>query len=194
MTLSKYHQKYADYPDDEIWNRILEKKEELSKIFYQIKLKTKGDLVKIAVLGCGDKRFIQYHKEIFKEFIMQPLEITTFDITIDHLQAGENVFKHDCTLPLPNTPFDIIYAHVLLKFIETEKQWDLIKNSYEALKSGGFAIHIMDKEDYETKEKFLPNGQFAVPLNRWKEQLDKIGLKYEEILIKYGIAFLILKD
>ncbi len=194
MALSKYHQKYADYSDEEIKNRVKEKRDELFQIFEQIKLNTKSDIVKIGVLGCGDKRFIEYHKKIFAEFITQPLQITTFDITIEHLKGGENIFEWDCTLPLLDIPFDITYAHVLLKFIETEKQWDLIKNSYNALKSGGFAIHVMDKEDYETKELLLPNGQFSVPLDRWKRQLDNEGIEYKEIPIKYGLAFVILKS
>ena len=193
MQLSDYHKKYISYSDEEIQNRVKEKRDELFLIFKQIKLETKNDLVKIAVLGCGDKRFIKYHKEIFQEFITKPLEITTFDITIDHLKGGENVIEHDCTLTLPSVPFDITYAHVLLKFIETEKQWDLIKNSYDSLKSGGFAIHVMDKGDYETKDKLLQNGQFAVPLDRWKRQLDELHIGYKEINVKYGLAFVILK-
>lgn len=194
MSLSNYHQKYTNYSNEEIENRVKEKRDELLLIFKQMELNTKSDVIKIAVLGCGDKRFIKYHKEIFQEFISQPIEITTFDITIDHLLGSENIIKHDCTLPLPGIPYDITYAHVLLKFVETEKQWNLIKNSYDSLKSGGFAIHVMDKEDYETKEILLPNGQFSVPINRWKEQLDKKGIKYREIPIKYGLAFIILKD
>jgi len=194
MKLSNYHQKYADYKDEEIENRVREKREELSSIFKQINLNTKSDIVRIAVLGCGDKRFIKFHKKIFQKFIREPIEITTFDITIDHLLGGENVIKHDCTIPLPDTPYDITYAHILLKFIETEKQWDLIKNSYDSLKPGGFAIHVMDSEDYKTKEKLLPSGQFSVPLEKWKVQLNNEDIRYKEIPVKYGLAFIILKD
>lgn len=194
MTLSNYHQKYANYSEEEIQNRVKEKRDELALIFQQVELNIYDEIARIAVLGCGDKRFIKYHKEIFKEFIGKPIELITFDITIDHLEGGENVFKHDCTLSLPKTLFNITYAHVLLKFIKTEKQWDLIKNSYDALKSGGFAIHVMDKEDYETKEILLPNEQFAVPLDKWKEKLNQMNIKYREIPIKYGLAFIILKN
>ena len=194
MSLSNYHQKYSSYKNEEIEKRVREKRDELFLVFKQIKLNIKNNLVKIAVFGCGDKRFIKYHKDIFQEFILQPITITTFDITIDHLSGGENVIKHDCTLPLPDISFNIIYAHILLKFIETEKQWDLIKNSYNSLDPEGFAIHVMDKEDYETKEKLLPNGQFSIPLERWKNQLNKENIKYKEIPIKYGLAFVILKD
>jgi len=193
MTLSNYHQKYASYRDEEILNRVKEKREELVLIFKQVKLNTNSEIVHIAVLGCGDKRFIEYHKEIFKEFIVQPIKIDTFDITIKHLDGGENIIKHDCTLPLPNVPFDITYGHILLKFIETEKQWNLIKNSFDALKSGGLAIHVMDKEDYETEEVLLQNGQFSVPLDRWKKQLSEMGINFKEIPIKYGLAFVLLK-
>ena len=194
MSLSNYHQKYANYSEEEIKNRVKEKRDELALIFEKIKLNTKSEIVKIGVLGCGDKRFIKHHKEIFQEFILQPIEIMTFDITIEHLLGGENVIEHDCTLPLLNIPFDITYAHILLKFIETEKQWDLIKNSYDSLKPGGFAIHVMDKEDFETKEILLSNGQFSVALERWKNKLNKENIKYEEIPVKFGLAFIILKD
>ncbi|MFA5936660.1 MAG: hypothetical protein WC822_02145 [Candidatus Paceibacterota bacterium] len=193
MALSNYHQKYTNYSSEEIENRVKEKRDELFLIFKQVNFVTKNIPVKIAVLGCGDQRFIKYHKQIFQEFIPSSLEIITFDITIDHLLNGENVVKHDCTLPLPNIPFDITYAHVLLKFIETEKQWDLIKNSYDSLRYGGFAIHVMDKEDYETKEFLLANGQFAIPLNKWKEKLNDLNIEYKEIPIKYGLAFIIFK-
>ena len=193
MTFSNYHQKYANQSDIQIQDKANEKKQELSEIFSQVKLKTTDEIVRIAVLGCGDKRFIKYHKEIFEGVIKRPVEITTFDITIDHLESEENVIQHDCTLPLPNAPFDITFAHVLLKFLETEKQWNVIKNSYDALKSGGLAIHVLDKEDYETKETLLLNGQFAVPLEKWKKELKRLEIAYKEIPVKYGLALVILK-
>jgi hypothetical protein len=193
MALSTYHQKYANQPDAEIQNRADGKRQELSAIFGQAQLKTTGEPARIAVIGCGDKRFIKHHKEIFESFIKKPVEIITFDITIDHLVGEENVIQHDCTLPLPNGPFDITYAHVLLRFIETDKQWNLITNSVDALNSGGLAIHLLDKEDYETKEPKLSNGLFSVPLDKWKAKLDELGIEYKEVPVKYGLAFVILK-
>lgn len=193
MPLSQYHQKYTHQSDAEIENRANEKKLELSEIFAQAKLETTSDPVRIAVVGCGDKRFIQHHKEIFESFLQRAVEITTFDIVIDHLKGEENVIQHDCTLPLPHGPFDITYAHVLLRFIETEKQWDLIKNSVDALKVGGLAIYLLDTEDYETKETKLSNGLFSVPLDRWKAKLTELGIEYKEISVKFGLALVILK-
>ena len=193
MTLSSYHQKYVDQSEAEIQKRILVKKEELDEIFSHVTLETNGSPVQVAILGCGDKRFISGHKEIFENALGKPVEITTFDITIDHLIGEENVFQHDCTLPLPHGPFDITYAHVLLRFIDTERQWDVIKNSFDALNPDGLAIHVLDTEDYETKTLQLPNGLFSVPLEVWKMKLDGLGIKYQEIPITYGLALVIQK-
>lgn len=193
MILSQYHQKYINQSDAEIQNRTNEKKLELSEIFRQVQLKTAGELVRVAVLGCGDKRYISKHKEIFETVLGRPVEITTFDIVVDHLQGEENVMQHDCTLALPRSPFDITYAHVLLRFIETEKQWDLVKNSFDALRNGGLAIHLLDAEDYETEAATLPNGLFSVPLKRWEAKLDELGIEYREISVKYGLALVLIR-
>lgn len=191
--MDSYHLKYINQSNKEIEKRINEKKEELLTIFQQIHLDSNIITVKLAVLGCGDVRFVDGHKKIFDEVLNKEIKLTTFDITIEHLQTENNVVKHDCTLPLPNSPYTITYAHVLLKFIEIEKQWDVIINSYEALENGGIAIHIMDKEDYETKDLHLPDGYFSVPLKKWTEKITKIGIKFKEIPIKYGIALVLLK-
>lgn len=193
MTLSSYHQKYASYSEDEILNRGFEKEKELEDIFSKVKPGVAHGEVLIAVLGCGDKRFIPIHKQIFSKLLAKPVKITTFDITIEHLEGGEGVVCHDCTTPLPSGPYDTTFAHVLLKFIETEKQWDLIKNSYDALRDGGAAIHVMDREDYETKEERLPNGQYAVPLELLKSRLQELGVSFVEIPVKYGLALVIKK-
>ncbi len=193
MTLSAYHQKYANQSDEELERRVKVKEEELRTIFEKVKLQTDGETVRVAVLGCGDKRFVKAHKKLFEQFTKKSVELTTFDITIEHLQGEENVIQHDCTLPLLNPPYDITFAHVLLKFIETDKQLGVIKNSYNSLKPGGFAIHIMDNEEIETKEKILPSGQYAVPLQRWKELLNQEGITFSEIPLKYGIAIVVIK-
>ncbi len=63
-----------------------------------------------------------------------------------------------------------------------------------ALKSGGLAIHLLDVEDYETKEKKLPNGLFSVPLDRWKAKLTELGVEHKEVIVKFGLALVILKN
>ena len=149
--------------------------------------------MRVAVLGCADKRFVAHHKRIFEQVLKRNVEIITCDITIEHLDGESNVFQHDCTLPLPNPPYDITYGHVLLKFIETEKQFDLLKNSFDALKPGGLAIYGFDWEEIKAGGLKLPDGLWAVPLDRWKDKLTKLGVKYKEISLKYGPALVLLR-
>jgi len=192
MTLSTYHQKYVDQSDEELQRKADSKEQELASIFQEVSLNTDSDPVRLAVLGCGDKRFVALHKRIFEQVLKRNIEVTTFDITIDHLAGESNVFQHDCTLPLPNPPYDITYAHVLLKFIETEKQFDLLKNSFDALKSGGVAIHVFDEEEIKATSPKLPHDLWAVPLEKWKQKLTELGIEYMEIPLKYGPALVLL--
>jgi SAM-dependent methyltransferase len=193
MTLSTYHQKYKKQSDEEIHRKADTKEQELASIFQEVSLNTESDPVRLAVLGCGDRRLVAHHKRIFENVLKKNVEVTTFDITIDHLAGESNVFQHDCTLPLPNAPYDITYAHVLLKFIETEKQFDLLKNSFDTLKPGGVAIHVFDKEEIEAKGPKLPSDLWAVPLDKWKQKLMELGIEYKEIPVKYGLALVLLK-
>lgn len=193
MALSDYHQQFTIKSDDDIQRRIDEKEQELVQIFESVQLSTSGNVVRVAVLGCADKRLIQGHKRIFEKVLNKKVELTTFDLSVEHMLGEENIVQHDCTLPLPNMPYDITYAHVLLKFIPTEKQLDLIKNSFAALNSGGIAIHVLDKMDYETIGPKLPDGYFAVPLADYKLELTKLGIKFKEISNKYGVALVLLK-
>lgn len=193
MVLSKYHQKYSSYSDEEMQKRADEKEAELVSIFEKVSLDTDSNIARLAVMGSGDKRFVKHHQRIFEKFVGRTVEATTFDITVDHLVGAEHIIQHDCTLPLPNGPYDITYAHVLLKFIETEKQWNLIKNSYDALKDGGLAIHVLDKDDYSTSETKLPDGYWSVPLEKYKIKLSEAGIKFVEIPVKYGLAVVLIK-
>lgn len=84
-------------------------------------------------------------------------------------------------------------TYILLKFIETEKQWNLIKNSYNALSNGKIAIHVLDNEELESKTPFLPNGLFSVPLTRWKKQMEEGKINFKEISVKYGFALVLEK-
>lgn len=184
MALSDYHQKYSNKSDEEIAVRASVKKMELKQIFSSVHLKTDSEKLKIAVMGCGDKRFVKYHREYFAEILGKPVELTTFDITIDHLAGEDGIVQHDCTEPLPNPQYDITFAHALLKFITIEKQWDVIINSYNALKPGGLAIHVLDEEDYSGED--LGAGLFSVPLEQWAERLRNNDISFTEIPLKTG--------
>lgn len=193
MSPSQYHQRYTGYSEEEIQKRAAEKESEVAQIFEKVRFYMGADPVRLAVLGCGDKRFASYHQKLFEKFLNNPVDMTTFDISVDHLGGIENVIRHDCTLPLPNVPYDITYAHVLLKFIETQKQWDLIMNSYNALAPNGLAIHIFDKSDYETTSTKQTDGYYSVPLERWKRQLNEKGVEFLEIPVKHGKALVLIR-
>ena len=193
MLLSNYHQKYSNQTDEEMQKRINAKEEELEVIFNKIKPNTDSNILDIAILGCGERRFINGHKNIFEKTLNKDVNIFTFDITVDHLLGEKNIFQHDCTLPIPNSPYDITYAHVLLKFIETNKQFNLLLNSYNALKTGGLAIHVFDNEEIESKEIKISDSLYFVPLENYKKELEKLNIEYQEIKLKYGPALILIK-
>lgn len=194
MMISDYHKKFTIKSDEEILQRIDTKEKELVQIFNSIQLSNNHDIVHVAVLDCADKRLIQWHKKIFEKVLNKKIEITTFDISIEHLWVEENVIQHDCTLPLPKIPYNITYAHVLLKFIPQEKQFDVIKNSFFVLNSWGVAIHILDTSDYETIGIKQSDGYFTVPLADYKQKLTQLNISYKEFQNKYGIALVLLRD
>ncbi len=183
--LDDYHQKYANRSDEEIRKRIAEKEKELVLIRDIVKPKFLSDTLKIAVMGCGERRFVAGHREIFARVFHKQVNITTFDITTDHLKGEEDVVRHDCTQLLPNGPYDITYAHVLLRFIPKEKQWDLIMNSFNVLKNGGMAIHVLDPEDCKTTE--------LVDLPEIELMLKKQNISTEKITLPIGQALVLLK-
>jgi hypothetical protein len=192
--MDQYHQQYTDQTDIEISRKVKEKEDELNIILKQFPHKTDIQAFRIAVMGCGDKRFVSLHKNIFEKVLQKPVRITTFDITVKHLQGEENIAQHDCTKPFPNPPYNLTYAHVLLKFIPPEKQWDIIINSYYALAKGGIAIHILDNEEIKSGEKLLKNGLYGVNLNFLEDKLKKEKINYQEIALKYGKALILLKS
>ncbi|MBP9738231.1 hypothetical protein KBD20_00935 [Candidatus Saccharibacteria bacterium] len=147
--LDTYHQKYANQPDEELQRRLDEKEDELRRVQAKLELRFKSEVLDIAVMGCGDVRFVEGHKSIFTRVFNKPVCINTFDITTEHLDGAVGVYQHDCTLPLLFGPYDITFAHVLLRFIPKDKQWALIESSLSKLKPSGVAIHVLDPEDYQ---------------------------------------------
>ena len=199
MAISEYHQKYAGLSDKEIANRMKVRELELFEIFKKVILMTGNSLVNVAVTGCCDKRFIKLHQQMFEKVLKKKVKIISFDISIEHLKGEKNVIRHDCCRPLPNQPYDLIYAHVVLKFNNRDKQWQIIKNSYDALQFGGIAINIINREDYSTREEKLANGYYSVPVQHWKKQIAKEGIKFIELPLNYqdmgfeGVALVLMK-
>jgi ribosomal protein S18 acetylase RimI-like enzyme len=184
VELSPYHQKYLNRTSKDIAEIITDKEFELKQIFDAIKyLPTKPQL-KIAVLGCGVKYFVEAHKIIFKKLLKVDVDITTFDLTINHLIGEEGIVQHDCVLPLPDGPYDIIYSSILLKFIATEKQWDVLINSYKALNDGGIAIHLLGDENANAIDRKL--GYNDVPLHKLRDKINRAHFKFKETHVLTG--------
>lgn len=191
--LSVYHQKYANQSDEEIRRRIDAKEHELTAIKAANAAPTTGSkLIDVCVMGCGDKRFVEGHRLIFQKVFGRPTHVSTLDINIEHLQGEADVTQHDITQPLPGGPYDITYAHVVLKFIDEGKHWAVIKNSYQVLKAGGIAIHVLDTEDYSEPDKMKDSGYHPVDLGSIKESLDEKNITYREVTIEYGLALILI--
>lgn len=193
MPFSAYHEQYAALPDAEIARRAAAKDDELTTIFASLPPPAGPAAARVAVLGCGDRRLVAHHRAIMEKHLRRPVELTTFDVTVDHLFGETGVVRHDCTEPLPEPPYDLAYAHVLLKFIVPEKQWDLLNNSYQALNPGGLAVHVLDRQDYETREPMLPDGGYSVPLERLEARLEENGISYRKIPVKFGQAVVLIR-
>jgi len=74
--LDEYHQKYANRSDEEMNDRIAEKEKELILIRDAVSPKFSSDTLDIAVVGCGEKRFVAGHREIFTKVFDKPVKIT----------------------------------------------------------------------------------------------------------------------
>ncbi|MBI4457507.1 hypothetical protein HY633_00920 [Candidatus Uhrbacteria bacterium] len=181
MTLSRYHQNYLRRSDEDLARRAEAKKIELAKILDAVDFRPGHVPVRVAVLGCADPRFVGHHKRMFEAAFKKDVELTTFDIEAEHLKDEEGAVQHDITTALPNPPYDVAFGHVVLKFIETEKQWDVLRNSFDALRSPGLAIHVFDEEDVTMQLPNQPDGYWSVPIERWKKALEKDGIIYREL-------------
>lgn len=193
MKISDYHQKYAALPDEEIDRKADNKKEELMALQAVAQLETSSEPCDVAVIGCGDKRLIEKHRQIFSEFCGKPINMTTIDIVVDHLAGEENVMQHDCVEPIPGGPYDITYGHVMLRFVRAAQQWSVIQNCYDALKPGGLAIQILDFLDFTTESELLPNGLYSVPLRKYQDKMDELGMPFVEVSAKKGLVLAVKK-
>jgi hypothetical protein len=181
MPISNYHSNHTNRTDNETNKRGFVKELELKYILNKTNYSPSKENLRIAVLGCADKRFVKIHKEIFEKLLKRNIEQTTFDITTEHLEGAENIIRHDVTKQIPNAPFDIVFAHVLLKFIETDKQWDVIRNAYEALLSPGLGVFVYDLEDIATISPIQADGHYSVPLDTYKKKLEEKNIEYRDL-------------
>jgi len=183
--LEEYYQDYQQRPDAEIERRLAVKKIEIETVVSQTNYSTKSHPVRIAILGCGDARYIAGHQELLDEQFGTSAELITFDLNVFHLAGEPNVFEHDVTKPIPEGPFDITIGHVLLKFIESAKQFAVLKNSFDALRSPGLSVHIFGPEEIsgeDTGYGGLKSWQYPVDLDRHVEKLNELGIQSKRIV------------
>ncbi|HJN85147.1 MAG TPA: hypothetical protein QF873_02405 [Patescibacteria group bacterium] len=181
MKLSTYHEKYASRSDDEMQTRADVKEEELRRVFKQLDINFESETIRVFVVGCGERRLVSHHKRILEELTGKKVDQVTSDISIDHLSGAEGVIQHNAIEPLPGAPYDIVYAHVFLKFIESDLQWTVVKNTYDALIDGGVAIHVFDREEIDATEETIADGAYAVSLGGLKGHLSELSISYEVI-------------
>jgi hypothetical protein len=185
--ISEYHARYQSKSDDEIVKRAREKFNELSRVFSAAPLDTTSDPVQVAVMGCGDKRYVVHHKDMFARILARDVDVITFDIEVNHLAGEDNVAEHDCSTPLPGGPYDVTFGHVVLPFLSPDKQLDMISAGFNALKQGGIQIQVLDPMNYDDKSETLP-GLHKVDLDKIRQQARRLGARVIDVDLDIGIA------
>ncbi len=190
---AEYRRDIATLGDDELAKHVAEKKNELSTILESTTVAFGKSPLLVALLGCPDSRMAGLQHRMFEEVLGKTVKMTIYDISIDHLEGVPGVVQHDVTEPLPGGPYDLIFAHMILRFIDEDQQWFVIFNSYEALKPGSLAIHILDEADYADGGKTRPEGFHTVPLEKWKDKMRALGMEYVEVPVERGVALAIVR-
>ncbi len=175
------YEKLSTRTDEEMALHADLKERRLAEVFKLAKPNLEKDQLLVAILGCPDHRLISYYATSFQKLLSKPCAIVIFDKVISHLQKMATVIEHDVTQPFPIKPFDIVYSHVLLKFIKKDEQYKVLQNSYDALVPGGMAIHFLDEEDITTTSEHLPDGWYSVSLVEHEAKLAEQGIKFMEV-------------
>lgn len=184
--VTEYHLQYAKKSDAEILHRAWIKEVQLRQIFATVGLpQFSRPVVNVAVLGSADARLVPQHDRIFSAIFAKPVALTTFDLTVEHLQAASGVMQHDVTTPLPGGPYDLVYSDILIRFIEPAKQLDVVMNAWNALAPGGVAIHIFLMEDFHTEmQKEKTPGVQPIDFNQLQLKLNEKHIFYTEVPLR----------
>lgn len=176
--LEAHYAEYAGQPDSWVRNMEGTKKSIFMHVLESMGFSITSDTVKVAILGASDERYIPIHQRILEEVLGKTVQMTTLDIDIKHLGNGKGVVQHDVTQPFPNTPYDIVLSHALMKFLSPDEQFQVIKNSYDALSENGLTMHIMHPPELEGTSE-LRSWQHRVNPNSLVEKLKEIGIPAE---------------
>ncbi len=182
--LTPFHQSLADRSDAEIAERLRVKEMQLRQVFTAVGLPSSTvSPARVGILGCGDKRFIPGHQQIFERVLERPIQMTTFDITVDHLQGAESgVERHDITQPLSHPPYDVLYSDTVIRFIDPAKQALPLVHAGDALAPGGMAVFTFGVEDYDPPQGYTPPaGTHPVDMIAIQMELSKRGVAFMEV-------------
>lgn len=159
--LSLHYKEYGSQPDSWVNNMAVTKRSIVAHILSETSLAMQHIPVRVVVLGASDKRYVPIHKKIFEELLGSEVDMKTLDLDTHHLDGTEGVIEHDVTKPFPKVPYDIVFSHELMKFLSADEQKHVVINSYNALREGGLAMHIMHEPSIKgTKE--LRDWQYRV--------------------------------
>jgi len=173
--LEAHYAEYAAQPDAWVKNMEVTKRSIVEQVFRSVPFNggegTNGaELVRVAVLGASDRRYLPIHERIFAGLLEQPVQVSTLDIDRTHLAGYERVIEHDVTQPFPNQPYDIIFSHELAKFLSPEEQVMMMRNAYAALGDDGMAMHIVHEPSIKGTSE-LRDWQYRVNPDHLLEQL-----------------------
>ena len=185
--LQAHYKEYASQSDAWVRNMAVTKRSIMRYVLASTELQSPIQSailpVRIAVLGASDKRYIPIHERIFSDLLHRNVQVTTFDIDLEHLAGSPGAMEHDVTRPFPNPPYKIVFSHELMKFLTPEEQLQAMKNSYGALAYTGLAMHIMHAPSIKGTSE-LRAWQYRVNPDVLLEQLQRDGIPSKKVVFE----------
>ncbi len=191
--LSAHYVEYGSQPDVWVFNMEATKRSIVRQVFEKFHLGTEGEVVRVAVLGVSDNRYIPIHERVFSLAFNRKIEMVTLDIDTDHLGGVGTAIQHDVTKPFPGVPYDVVFSHALMKFLTPDEQLVVIKNAYDALSVGGVTLHIMHPPELEGTDE-LREWQHRVDLRAMVEELKQENLSPHVFKIESESSVAWLRD
>ncbi len=181
--LQAHYKEYSEQSDTWVKNMELTKKSIVQHVLNETKFNRSKKQVKIAVLGASDKRYLPIHQRIFETLLKKQIIMTTLDIDEVHLGKQKNVLEHNVTKPFPNTPYDLIFSHELMKFLTQEEQVKMLYNSFLALNKAGLAMHILHAPSLKGTKELKP-WQHRVDLSFLLKKLKEEKIPVKKIVFQ----------
>lgn len=125
---------------------------------------------------------VAMHKDLFSALLGTPVEQTTFDITVAHLEGAEGIVRHDVSEPVPGGPFQLVFADVVVRFLPPERQYRVVRNAWDALAAGGVAAIAFQHQDVRPEAEYVPaEGTFRVDIPAIEAALRADGIPFRWI-------------